>query len=68
MDILLSILSLLGFVLLTASTGLFVAIEFALTSLERSTIETEVKERGDKNLGRYNAIIKISPSSCLVPN
>ncbi|CAB0602277.1 HlyC/CorC family transporter [Corynebacterium diphtheriae] len=48
MDILLSILSLLGFVLLTASTGLFVAIEFALTSLERSTIETEVKERGDK--------------------
>ena len=34
MDILLSILGLLGFVLLTAGTGLFVAVEFATTSLE----------------------------------
>ncbi|AIU32658.1 MULTISPECIES: hemolysin family protein [Corynebacterium] len=48
MDILISILSLFGFVLLTASTGLFVAVEFALTGLERSTIENDVRERGDK--------------------
>lgn len=48
MDIFISILSLIGFVLLTASTGLFVAIEFALTGLERSTIEAEVAQRGDK--------------------
>lgn len=48
MDIFISILSLIGFVLLTASTGLFVAIEFALTGLERSTIEAEVALRGDK--------------------
>lgn len=48
MDIVISILSLIGFVLLTASTGLFVAIEFALTGLERSTIDNDVAERGDK--------------------
>ncbi|GAV97163.1 HlyC/CorC family transporter [Corynebacterium glutamicum] len=49
MDILISILSLLGFVLLTASTGLFVAIEFALTGLEKSTVETHVKQKGDSS-------------------
>lgn len=48
MDIVLSILSLLAFVALTASTGLFVAIEFAMTGMERSTVEAHVKERGDK--------------------
>ncbi|KQB85639.1 hemolysin family protein [Corynebacterium oculi] len=47
MDIFISILSLLGFVVLTASTGLFVAIEFALTGVERSTVDNHVKERGD---------------------
>ena len=47
MDLLLSILALVAFVVLTASTGLFVAIEFAMTGLERSTIDTHVKERGD---------------------
>ena len=48
MDVLISILALLGFVLLTASTGLFVAIEFAMTGLERSVLETHVQEKGDK--------------------
>lgn len=48
MDILLSILSLLGFIALTASTGLFVAIEFAMTGLERSTVDTHVREVGDR--------------------
>ena len=47
MDIFISILSLLAFVLLTASTGLFVAIEFAMTGLERSTIDAHVNQRGD---------------------
>lgn len=47
MDIFISILSLLAFVLLTASTGLFVAVEFAMTGLERSTIEAHVNQRGD---------------------
>ncbi|WP_257161151.1 hemolysin family protein [Corynebacterium cystitidis] len=48
MDIVISILALIGFVLLTASTGLFVAIEFALTGLERATIDNHVKEKGDR--------------------
>ena len=47
MDLLFSILALLAFVVLTASTGLFVAIEFAMTGLERSTIDAHVRERGD---------------------
>ncbi|AZA11388.1 hemolysin family protein [Corynebacterium gerontici] len=47
MDVVISILSLLGFIALTASTGLFVAIEFALTGLERSTIENDVQRRDD---------------------
>ncbi len=48
MDILISIIALLGFVLLTASTGLFVAIEFAMTGLERSAVEAHVRTKGDK--------------------
>lgn len=47
MDILLSILGLLGFILLTAGTGVFVAVEFSTTSLERSTIDNDVATRGD---------------------
>lgn len=48
MDILLSIASLLGFVALTAATGIFVAIEFALSGLERSAVEEHVRTRGDR--------------------
>lgn len=47
MDILLSILGLIGFVALTGATGLFVAIEFALTGMERSAVDAHVKEKGD---------------------
>ena len=47
MDILLSILSLIGFILLTASTGLFVAVEFALTGLERATIDQDLNAHND---------------------
>lgn len=47
MDIFLSIVGLIGFVALTAATGLFVAIEFALTGLERSTVDEHVRTRGD---------------------
>ncbi|MGV0446789.1 HlyC/CorC family transporter [Corynebacterium sanguinis] len=48
MDILISILSLVGFIALTASTGLFVAIEFAMTGLERSTVDAHVRDKGDR--------------------
>ena len=47
MDILLSILALVGFIALTVGTGFFVAIEFALTGLERSSIENHVANKGD---------------------
>jgi len=49
MDIAISIISLIGFVALTASTGLFVAIEFALTGLERSTVDNHVRDKGDRS-------------------
>ncbi|MEJ5919915.1 hemolysin family protein [Corynebacterium sp. H78] len=47
MEILLNVIAVLGFIALTAGTGLFVAFEFALTGLERSTIEADVTKRGD---------------------
>lgn len=47
MDIALSILSLFGFIALTAGTGFFVAIEFALTGLERSVIDNHVVSHSD---------------------
>ncbi|AKK03092.1 hemolysin family protein [Corynebacterium epidermidicanis] len=47
MEILMSILSLLGFIALTAGTGCFVAIEFALSGIERSTVEQHVTTKND---------------------
>lgn len=47
MDIFLNIVAVLGFIALTAGTGLFVAFEFAVTGLERSTIDNDVAKRGD---------------------
>lgn len=43
MTVLLTGLSLLAFVALTAGTALFVAAEFSLTALERSGIEARAK-------------------------
>jgi CBS domain containing-hemolysin-like protein len=39
--------SLLGFIALTLGTALFVAAEFSLTALERSTVDNDVRNRGD---------------------
>ncbi|PQP21673.1 hemolysin family protein [Rhodococcus opacus] len=47
MDIALSILALLGFLALTAGTALFVAAEFSLTALERSTVDSHARD-GDR--------------------
>ncbi|MEU4413791.1 hemolysin family protein [Nocardia salmonicida] len=44
MSIVLTVLSLLGFVALTLGTALFVAAEFSLTALERSTVEAAARE------------------------
>lgn len=43
----LTVLSLVGFVALTAGTALFVAAEFSLTALERSTVEAHARD-GDR--------------------
>ena len=47
MEIALSILALLGFLALTAGTALFVAAEFSLTALERSTVDSHARD-GDR--------------------
>ncbi|MDJ0394117.1 hemolysin family protein [Rhodococcus sp. G-MC3] len=47
MDILVSVLSLLGFVALTAGTALFVAAEFSLTALEKSTVDSAAAAHDD---------------------
>ncbi|MGW7539300.1 hemolysin family protein [Amycolatopsis sp. NPDC054798] len=48
MHVLLSVLGVLLFLLLTIGTGLAVAAEFSLTALERSTVDADVRQVGDK--------------------
>ncbi|TDP91969.1 hemolysin family protein [Labedaea rhizosphaerae] len=48
MTTLLAILGVLAMVVLTLGTALFVAAEFALTTLERSTIDNHVARAGDR--------------------
>ncbi|GGF43828.1 hemolysin family protein [Williamsia phyllosphaerae] len=48
MQALILIGSLLGFIALTLGTALFVAAEFSLTALERSTIEADRRQRDDR--------------------
>ncbi|TWS18367.1 HlyC/CorC family transporter [Tsukamurella asaccharolytica] len=40
--------AIVGFLALTAGTALFVAAEFSLTALEKSTIDADVRDRGDR--------------------
>lgn len=47
MSVVLTLLSLVGFIALTAGTALFVAAEFSLTALERSTVEAHARQ-GDR--------------------
>ncbi|MBK1782888.1 hemolysin family protein [Prauserella cavernicola] len=48
MEVLFTVLGVLFVVLLTVGTGLAVAAEFSLTTLERSTIESNVRQVGDR--------------------
>ncbi|MFJ1759707.1 hemolysin family protein [Amycolatopsis sp. NPDC088138] len=48
MQILFAVLGVLVFVLLTVGTGLAVAAEFSLTALERSTVDANVRQVGDR--------------------
>ncbi|HEY3463556.1 MAG TPA: hemolysin family protein [Amycolatopsis sp.] len=47
-QILFAVLGVLLFVLLTVGTGLAVAAEFSLTALERSTVDADVRQHGDR--------------------
>lgn len=48
MSMLLSVLGVVFFLLLTIATGLAVAAEFSLTTLERSTVDANVRQVGDR--------------------
>ena len=48
MDVVIIVGKLLGFLALTLGTALFVAAEFSLTALERSTVNEDVAQRGDR--------------------
>src|SRR6478672_6044979 len=54
MSTLYTMLALLGFIALTAGTALFVAAEFSLTALERSTVDANARsgKRRDKLVQR----------------
>ena len=49
MDTALTVLSLVAFAVLTAGTALFVAAEFSLTTLERSTVEANARTGGRRD-------------------
>lgn len=46
MNVFLTLLGLLGFLALTAGTAVFVAAEFSLTALERSTVDSHARDGG----------------------
>ena len=49
MTVVLTLLGLAGFVILTAGTALFVAAEFSLTALERSTVDANARRGGRRD-------------------
>ena len=49
MSVVYTVLGLLGFVVLTAGTALFVAAEFSLTALERSTVDANARSGGRRD-------------------
>jgi CBS domain containing-hemolysin-like protein len=49
MSVVLTLLELVAFVALTAGTALFVAAEFSLTALERSTVDANARTGGRRD-------------------
>src|ERR1700684_2671561 len=49
MNLLVTLLSLLAIVVLTAANALFTAAEFSLTTLERSTVEANARKGGRRD-------------------
>ena len=63
-----TLLALLGFVVLTAGTALFVAAEFSLTALERSTVDANARTGGrrDKLVQRAHGTLSFQLSGAQV--
>ena len=68
MSVAMSLLSLLAFVLLTAGTAVFVAAEFSLTALERSTVEANARagHRRDQLVRRAHRTLSFQLSGAQV--
>ncbi|MBV8860366.1 MAG: HlyC/CorC family transporter [Mycobacterium sp.] len=64
MNLLVTLLSLLAIVVLTAGTALFVAAEFSLTTLERSTVESNARNgrRRDRYVARAHRRLAVQLS------
>lgn len=62
------VLSLLGFVLLTLGTAVFVAAEFSLTALERSTVDANARTGGarDKMIQRAHRTLSVQLSGAQI--
>jgi CBS domain containing-hemolysin-like protein len=68
MSVGLTLLALLGFVILTAGTAVFVAAEFSLTALERSTVDANARTGGprDKMVQRAHRTLSFQLSGAQV--
>jgi CBS domain containing-hemolysin-like protein len=68
MNVSFTLLALLGFVVLTAGTAVFVAAEFSLTALERSTVDANARTGGprDKMVQRAHRTLSFQLSGAQV--
>ena len=68
MNVVLSLLAVLGFLVLTAGTAVFVAAEFSLTALERSTVDANARTGGprDKMVQRAHRTLSFQLSGAQV--
>jgi CBS domain containing-hemolysin-like protein len=68
MSVGLTLLAMLGFIVLTAGTALFVAAEFSLTALERSTVDANARsgKRRDKLVQRAHRTLSFQLSGAQV--
>ncbi len=68
MSVVLTLAALLGFIVLTAGTAVFVAAEFSLTALERSTVDANARSGGrrDKLVQRAHKTLSFQLSGAQV--
>src|SRR5215217_6725245 len=68
MNVVMSLLAVLGFLVLTAGTAVFVSAEFSLTALERSTVDANARTGGrrDKMVQRAHRTLSFQLSGAQV--